>query len=365
MFDRTLISIIVPVYKVEYWLPKCIKSLLSQTYENLEIILVDDGSPDKSGEICEKFAKKDHRIKVIHKENGGVSAARNVGIDLARGGYICFVDSDDWLPKQSIETLYREFEKNSIQVAIGNLFLLGKYNRTIKVVKKERIISFDNETTLFEDLYEEDSLSGVTGKMFSTEFIRNNNIRFKTGMKFGEDVLFLLECFRHCSAISLIEKNVYYYNRLVLESAITRHYPELNDWMVLLSEARQTLSSQKGFQYQNRNLYVAKNAFIEFEYIINSTYFQKTEKLDAIIIFEKAYNSLKPFFYIDLLKENTYEYYLYKNYVEKYCEIGDFLGLYQAVNKKFCFEKKKFGYKIKQEIIKNCLHFKRVLHKIF
>ena len=88
MSDNALISIIVPVYKVEYWLPKCIKSLMAQTYKNIEIILVDDGSPDQSGKICDKFAKKDSRIKVIHKENGGVSSARNAGIEAAGGEYL-------------------------------------------------------------------------------------------------------------------------------------------------------------------------------------------------------------------------------------------------------------------------------------
>ena len=101
MEQNPLISVIVPVYKVEEYLSRCVDSLLIQTYENLEVILVDDGSPDKSGEICDAYACKDPRIKVIHKENGGLSSARNAGIDAAQGDYLSFVDSDDWIEPDS------------------------------------------------------------------------------------------------------------------------------------------------------------------------------------------------------------------------------------------------------------------------
>ena len=92
-----IVSVIVPVYKVENVLHYCIDSILNQTYKNFELILVDDGSPDNSGKICDEYAKKDNRIKVIYKENGGVSSARNCGIDAAKGKYVCFVDSDDYV----------------------------------------------------------------------------------------------------------------------------------------------------------------------------------------------------------------------------------------------------------------------------
>lgn len=95
-----LVSIIVPIYGVEEYLNKCINSIINQTYKNLEIILVDDGSPDKCPEICDAFEKKDDRIKVIHKKNGGLSDARNAGLDIAHGDYFVFVDSDDWLKTQ-------------------------------------------------------------------------------------------------------------------------------------------------------------------------------------------------------------------------------------------------------------------------
>lgn len=102
-----LISIIVPIYNVELYLEKCIESIINQTYKNLEIILVDDGSTDSCGKICDEYAKKDNRIKVIHKINGGLSDARNKGMEIAKGKYIGFVDGDDYVASDMYETLYK------------------------------------------------------------------------------------------------------------------------------------------------------------------------------------------------------------------------------------------------------------------
>ena len=109
-----LISIIVPIYNVELYLEKCIESIINQTYKNLEIILVDDGSTDSCGKICDEYAKKDNRIKVIHKINGGLSDARNKGMEIAKGKYIGFVDGDDYVASDMYETLYKFSVKNSL-----------------------------------------------------------------------------------------------------------------------------------------------------------------------------------------------------------------------------------------------------------
>ena len=116
--EHPLISVIVPIYKVEKYLSKCIESIIAQEYSNIEIILVDDGSPDNCGKICNDYAIKDNRIKVIHKENGGLSSARNAGIDIAQGEYIGFVDSDDTIEPYMYEKLY-----NAISVSYTHLTL--------------------------------------------------------------------------------------------------------------------------------------------------------------------------------------------------------------------------------------------------
>lgn len=117
MTENQLVSMIVPIYKVEKYLGQCIESLIAQTYRNLQIILVDDGSPDRSGEICEEYAKKDDRILVIHKENGGLSDARNAGIEKAAGEWLCFIDSDDYIAPDMVETLYRLVEEHRAKLA--------------------------------------------------------------------------------------------------------------------------------------------------------------------------------------------------------------------------------------------------------
>ena len=116
-----LITVIVPVYKVEDYLERCVESIRNQTYQNLEVILVDDGSPDRCGEMCDELAAKDSRIQVIHKKNGGLSSARNAGIDMAKGEYIGFVDSDDWIEPDMYENLYRAAVEYDAQIVASGL----------------------------------------------------------------------------------------------------------------------------------------------------------------------------------------------------------------------------------------------------
>lgn len=126
--ESKLISVIVPVYNVEKYLSKCIDSILAQTYKNLEIILVDDGSPDNCPKICDEYAKKDNRIKVIHKENGGLSAARNVALDIAKGEYIGFVDSDDFIAEDMYEVLYNLAEKYNAEISSVSFYKVIENN---------------------------------------------------------------------------------------------------------------------------------------------------------------------------------------------------------------------------------------------
>ena len=116
-----LISVIVPIFKVEQFLPRCVNSIRSQTYKNIEIILVDDGSPDRCPEMCDTYAQMDTRIQVIHKKNGGLSDARNAGIEKAKGNYLCFVDSDDYIQPTMLEAMLTEAQKNDVSLVIANL----------------------------------------------------------------------------------------------------------------------------------------------------------------------------------------------------------------------------------------------------
>ena len=114
------ITVIVPVYNVEHYLEKCLDSLINQTYKNLEIIVINDGSTDNSGEICQEYAQKDNRIVYIEKENGGLSDARNVGLDKMTGSYVTFIDSDDWVELDYVEILYKKIIEYQADIAVGN-----------------------------------------------------------------------------------------------------------------------------------------------------------------------------------------------------------------------------------------------------
>lgn len=126
-----LVSIIVPIYKVEPYLRRCLDSIVNQTYTNLEVILVDDGSPDNCPQICDEYAVKDSRIVVIHKENGGLSDARNAGLDICKGEYISFVDSDDWVDNRYIEVLLEGITKNNADIAIGEIKKIGTFEKPL------------------------------------------------------------------------------------------------------------------------------------------------------------------------------------------------------------------------------------------
>ena len=221
-----LISIIVPVYKVAKYLPRCIESILRQTYQNFELILVNDGSPDKSGELCDKYAKKDSRIRVIHKENGGASSARNVGMDVAQGEYIVFVDGDDWVVDNCLEELVKPMEEKDVQMAIGGIEI-REFDISTQQMQEQLITLKEMEhTQIYEFFMKQFGLSrGPCAKIYKKEIISKYNIQFDETIKWGEDAIFLCKYWMHSKKIYIIESVLYYYNRLV-PSASTRKIEE-------------------------------------------------------------------------------------------------------------------------------------------
>ena len=134
------ISVIVPVYKAEQYLERCVKSILEQTYQNFELILVDDGSPDNSPSLCDKWAEKDSRVQVLHKENGGASSARNAGLKKASGNWIAFADSDDWLDRTALKTLYDLANQYNVPMAIGGMRVVQEYTDAQTVAKQKTVV---------------------------------------------------------------------------------------------------------------------------------------------------------------------------------------------------------------------------------
>lgn len=202
-----LITIVVPVYKVEKYIDKCINSILKQTYKNLEIILVDDGSPDTCGEICDNYAKQDARIKVIHKENGGLSDARNAGIDIAKGKYISFIDSDDYIDSEYIELLYKTIIKDETDMAISAHKVIYD-NGTIleKATGEESILS--SKEVLKRILYDDGIDLSAWAKLYKMELFKD--VRYPKGRLF-EDAATTYKLINRCTNVSIISKSTYNY----------------------------------------------------------------------------------------------------------------------------------------------------------
>ena len=233
MANTPLISIIVPVYNVERYLPRCIESILKQTYTNFELILVDDGTPDRSGIICDRYAEKDSRIKVIHKSNGGVSTARNAGIDAANGEWITFVDSDDWVSANYLMMLLKSAESEGSDLSVG---VLERRHFNITARSHKRVIDTQvlndiNILLLFDDLI----FLGPWVKLFSREIINRQNIRFRSGIAIGEDAIFVVEYMTHCKRISMSDQPIYHYNDLNATSVThtPKYYPNRKEWDIL------------------------------------------------------------------------------------------------------------------------------------
>lgn len=202
------ISVIVPIYKVEKYLDKCINSIINQTYKNLEIILVDDGSPDKCPQICDQYKKKDGRIKVIHKPNGGLSDARNAGMKIASGQYISFIDSDDYVSDDFIETLYdvMKSEKSDIVECETIKFCDGE---VAKAAQEEfNTLTVKTEEGLKMLIAENGFHQHVWNKLYKAEIVKG--VYFEKG-KLNEDEFWTYQIFGKAKKISKINKPMYYY----------------------------------------------------------------------------------------------------------------------------------------------------------
>lgn len=203
-----LISIIVPVYKVEKYLERCVRSILNQSYRNLEIILVDDGSPDMCGQICDEMASLDNRIKVYHKENGGISDARNYGVERANGEYIGFVDSDDYIHERMYEELYKAIKKSSTLIVECGLTRIYKNKERPHYIGEDYFLVINRQGYLKEFLENKRVYGSVWCKLIHKDIAKR--IKFPTG-KIYEDAFYNLELIKHVDSYTLISGNYYYY----------------------------------------------------------------------------------------------------------------------------------------------------------
>lgn len=235
------VSIIMPVYRVEDYVGKSIESIQAQTYDNWELFAVDDGSPDRSGEICEEYAKKDARVKVIHKENGGAPSARNMAIDMADGDYFYFMDSDDWTEPTMLEDMVALAEQHSAQLVVAGYYIDTYYNDEEKFTQEQAVEAkaFESQQAFRENahkLFDRNLLYTPWNKLFEAKYIRDNKIYFPN--TFWDDFPFNLSVVRDVERVVVTDKKYYHFIRKRAESETAKYRSDMyekreeeNGWM--------------------------------------------------------------------------------------------------------------------------------------
>ena len=215
------ISIIVPVYRAKHTLEQCVFSLLKQTFLDYEIILIDDGCPDGTGELCDLLAEEDHRIRVFHRNNAGVSATRNFGISQALGEYILFCDSDDYVHSRWCESLLCAAEANPSAMCFCDIYKTDEHGNIIPTVDAK----ISSSKIGYFEMWKSGLSAYSVNKIYNRETLLRYNIRFNESISFAEDVVFNVEYFKHCDKASFVCEKLYYY-RSNPNSLMKRHYDD-------------------------------------------------------------------------------------------------------------------------------------------
>lgn len=263
-----LISFIVPIYNVDKYLTECIESIINQKEEKLEIILINDGSTDNSKKICDLYKNKDKRIHVIHQKNQGVSVARNTGLNVARGKWVCFVDADDKISKNFIDELYpylysecdicffsyREFGDRKKNHKLDNSLLTENYDKGILEELEKAIYTMNS--------YRHVNAASIWGKLYKKEFLEKYNINFLVGQVNSQDTLFAIKTLEHAVSGLYINKELYYY-RIIKNSVSRRYNPKIMDiYSSFLNELYQFTVEKNNNQFMKLYYYRVFRNFI-------------------------------------------------------------------------------------------------------
>lgn len=269
------ISIIVPVYKLELYIDRCIQSIIAQTFDDWELILVDDGSPDLSGQICDGYSLADKRIRVIHKSNGGVSSARNIAIDNASGEWLCFIDGDDFVGPDYLSDF--NLGNSSIDYFVQGYQVLEEKNGSIKYIKpRECGFQSDFDTIFFQG--EKQSLSNSPCfKLYKRSIVTDNSIRFDTRLSYGEDHLFTLNYMMFVNSAYFSSGFSYTYFHRASDSLTTTVVP----YTKLMLYAEEIYSAQikliRANKLSNINTELINNIYADNLFRAIKAYFTKDE----------------------------------------------------------------------------------------
>ena len=265
------ISVVIPVYNVEEYLRRCVDSVIGQTHKSLEIILVDDGSPDCCPSICDQYAEHDKRVRVIHKTNGGLASARNAGMEIATGRYLFFVDSDDWLDSDGLEKLYKLAEEYNVDFVRyrsmrENWPGLPPHYPTIVEKEREMRGGYYSKADIIEEIYPRlfatSSLTlgpivGAWGSLYKMSLLKENSIQFHEDIKYSEDVLFSAEVVTNASSFYYLDDAGiyhYFYNDSSISKSFRRDRWESCKAMIKISE-EEFVNSEK-YDFKNQMVYL-------------------------------------------------------------------------------------------------------------
>lgn len=242
--NSILVSVIIPAYNAEKTLEKCVESVLKQTYQQFEIIIVNDGSKDNTFAVCEELKKRDRRVLVIHQENGGSSAARNVGINKSKGEYLVFIDGDDTINNHYLEKLIEPASKDNVDVVMcGITICYQKQNYSVENgFKKQKIAQeLKDVPQLIYESCENGMIYSPCNKLYRKEIISDNKLHFTLNKEPIEDIVFNCEFLRYVRKIAVVPECLYYYNKNDVESNVTRYRKNIWELSLHRSEAIQSL----------------------------------------------------------------------------------------------------------------------------
>lgn len=282
------LSVIIPIYNVESYLKNCLESVINQTFGDLEIILIDDGSPDHCGEICDEYAKRDSRIRVLHKQNEGLPSARNDGINMATGKWIAFVDSDDWLELDIYEKAIEAGNKYDVDILLFNYFRnIGDKEFRVSFFEKSFLIKDKNlirnmQSSVLCHLLspmKERGLEFPWNRIIKRKFIEENSLYF-TKTRAYEDTIYALNCFQNAEKIAFIADDGYHYR--LNEKSISAGYKE--DRIEIDKAVFEEMFRLAKLYNVNENYYRSLYAFIVNNVAVNTTryFFNKQNKKNLI-----------------------------------------------------------------------------------
>ena len=270
MLKRPKVSIIIPVYNAEKYISKCLDSILNQTEKDFEIIIIDDGSQDRSLERCKYYGKNDKRVKVLHQENSGVSKARNTGIKHSNGDYITFVDIDDYVDKEYIERFLNVQKKYNAELVCSGHVIEKKFNRIKKVMYENEIIKKENIILSFLSFFDRIS-TAPWAKLYKADIIKRFNIYFPEDVPYAEDAIFNIQYYSYINSVIITNDVLYFYNYKDSESAVKKYYPDLYKYLYQVFTKKQEFFVNKNCEkIYKQELYDQQKYYFEWciEYYI-------------------------------------------------------------------------------------------------